>query len=526
MSGAINGHSPDSGGRRSFMDLARSLGREEILEILSGGLCGHCEGVLQTRIENLKQNNSTVTSSSADNGKAGSTEFCSVDSSDAASSGCNGVRLDRNSPAFVPSGCPDLIESKYLNRAKKFDSDSSSLSDSGKNETTDLFWGNSSDCVSNDRRLDSPSPPPGNPRGNEPSYLNLFMKADSDSSSSPASVNCKQKPVSNPNIDICLNDGLSRREASQDDKGLSEEQKEHIRLAQVKRKKGFVHYEKVEGRKVNVLDGLELHSQVFNAAEQSEIVESVYKLQRMGQQGQLRERTYTEPRKWMRGKGRATIQFGCCYNYAVDKNGNPPGILREEEVDPLPPIFKKMIKRMVRFRVLPPTCVPNSCIVNIYDEGDCIPPHIDHHDFVRPFCTVSFLSECNILFGSSLKIVSPGEFSGPVSIPLPVGSVLILQGNGADVAKHCVPAVPSKRISVTFRKMDESKLPYCFRQDPELSKVVPLVRRPQPKEPSRETNGGNRSVGPAQNNLASSEEYPPLGSVSSSKRRTSSKSSR
>ena len=27
----------------------------------------------------------------------------------------------------------------------------------------------------------------------------------------------------------------------------------------------------------------------------------------------------------MRGKGRVTIQFGCCYNYAVDKEGRPPG---------------------------------------------------------------------------------------------------------------------------------------------------------------------------------------------------------
>lgn len=104
-----------------------------------------------------------------------------------------------------------------------------------------------------------------------------------------------------------------------------------------------------------------------------------------------------------------------------DKDGNPPGIVRDEEVDPLPPLFKQMISRMVKWHVLPPTCVPNSCIVNIYDEGDCIPPHIDHHDFLRPFCTVSFLAECNILFGSSLKILSPGEFAGPVSIPLPIG---------------------------------------------------------------------------------------------------------
>lgn len=31
----------------------------------------------------------------------------------------------------------------------------------------------------------------------------------------------------------------------------------------------------------------------------------------------LSDRTYTEPQRWMRGKGRVTIQFGCCYNYAT-----------------------------------------------------------------------------------------------------------------------------------------------------------------------------------------------------------------
>lgn len=168
------------------------------------------------------------------------------------------------------------------------------------------------------------------------------------------------------------------------------------------------------------------------------------------------ERTYTEPRRWMRGKGRVKLQFGCCYNYAPvisnsymhltfpihlysqnqmcdinlatfqDKNGNPPGIIRGEEVDPIPPLFKQIIKRMVRWNVMPPTCIPNSCIVNIYEEGDCIPPHIDHHDFVRPFCSLSLLTECNIVLGSTLKIVGPGEFSGPVSIPLPVGYASVL----------------------------------------------------------------------------------------------------
>ncbi|XP_039044377.1 RNA demethylase ALKBH9B-like [Hibiscus syriacus] len=255
---------------------------------------------------------------------------------------------------------------------------------------------------------------------------------------------------------------------------LSRDQREYIRFMNVKRKKDFVCFERVKGKMVNILKGLELHMGIFSAAEQKRIVDHVYKLEEMGRNGELKERTFTAAQKWMRGKGRITIQFGCCYNYAMDKNGNPPGILQNEAVDPIPNLFKVIIRRLIRWHVLPPTCVPDSCIVNIYEEGDCIPPHIDNHDFVRPFCTVSFLSECDIVFGSNLKVVGAGEFSGSFAIPLPMGSVLVINGNGADVAKHCVPAVPTKRISITFRRMDESKRPVGYTQEPDLQGIESL----------------------------------------------------
>ncbi|KAF3339231.1 RNA demethylase ALKBH5 [Carex littledalei] len=183
----------------------------------------------------------------------------------------------------------------------------------------------------------------------------------------------------------------------------------------------------------------------------------------------MREHTYTAPIKWMRGKGRITLQFGCCYNYAKGQNGILPGIMRNVQVDPMPPLLKDMIRRLVSWQILPKTCVPDSCIINIYDEGDCIPPHIDHNDFLRPFCTVSFLSDARILFGRNLKVLGPGEFLGSTAISLPRGSVLVLSGNGADEAKHCVPAVRSRRISITFRKMDPEKLPYQHRPDPDFN---------------------------------------------------------
>ncbi|KAG9444026.1 hypothetical protein H6P81_015366 [Aristolochia fimbriata] len=320
--------------------------------------------------------------------------------------------------------------------------------------------------------------------------------------------------------------------------GLSREQWERERFFLVGRKKDFIHMEKVNGKSVNILRGLELHTGVFDAVEQKKIVDYVYSLQDLGRKGKLRERTYSEPKKWMRGKGRVTLQFGCCYNYATDKNGNPPGIIRDEEVDPIPSFFKTIIKRLVQWHVLPHTCVPNSCIVNIYDEGDCIPPHIDHHDFLRPFCTVSFLAECNILFGANLKVEGPGVFSGPVSIPLPIGSVLILNGNGADVAKHCVPGVPAKRISITFRKMDETKLPYTFKPDPELQGLRPHSFKSASSPPQDRTPQMHKSHNPSghspfpngdsaeQRSSAfkyGQDEFPPLGSASSSSNRLSRK---
>lgn len=315
------------------------------------------------------------------------------------------------------------------------------------------------------------------------------------------SVNSKRRSFEHWAFRLSLNDGLSGGSSGADN-GLSEEEKEHFRISRVDRKKDFVHIERIGGKPINVLQGLELHTQVFNAEEQKQIVECIYEFQRMGQKGMLRARTYSEPRKWMRGKGRVTLQLGCCYNYAVDKNGNPPGIKRDEEVDPLPSLFKKIIKRMVRWDVLPPSCIPDSCIVNIYKEGDCIPPHIDHHDFVRPFCSLSLLTECNIVLGSTLQPVSPGEFSGPVSIPLPVGSVLILNGNGADIAQHCIPSVPAKRISITFRKMDDGKLPYKFSQDPELLGIRPLIYSPLNKSPVEHDEYGKRLWGSASKSKA------------------------
>ncbi|KAK8957611.1 hypothetical protein KSP39_PZI000836 [Platanthera zijinensis] len=55
-------------------------------------------------------------------------------------------------------------------------------------------------------------------------------------------------------------DAGGRKSAAEDD--------EAVRLSKLGRKKDFKYVERVRGRLINVLEGLELHTGVFSAAEQ------------------------------------------------------------------------------------------------------------------------------------------------------------------------------------------------------------------------------------------------------------------
>lgn len=81
-------------------------------------------------------------------------------------------------------------------------------------------------------------------------------------------------------------------------------------------------------------------------------------------------------------------------------------------MEAMPPELEALSDRLVRWGIVPRAIRPNSAIINVYEPGDCIPPHIDHHDFVRPFVTLSLLSEQPIMFGQRLIPLSPGNFGG------------------------------------------------------------------------------------------------------------------
>lgn len=102
----------------------------------------------------------------------------------------------------------------------------------------------------------------------------------------PKYLSYKRQSSEPSDFDLLLSDGIGG--ASLFESGLPEEQKEHIRCSLVRREKDFVHVERIEGRDINILQGLELHQNVFNAEEQRNIVKYVYKLQKMAQNGQFK----------------------------------------------------------------------------------------------------------------------------------------------------------------------------------------------------------------------------------------------
>jgi mRNA N6-methyladenine demethylase len=99
---------------------------------------------------------------------------------------------------------------------------------------------------------------------------------------------------------------------------------------------------------------------------------------------------------------------------------------------------------------------PNQCTINIYEEGNWLPAHIDNREFSRPIITTSLLSEQEMVMGEKIILTEDGMFKDvQFRLRLPIGSVVCLGGNAADLAQHAVPAASSKRISFTLRHLPD-----------------------------------------------------------------------
>ncbi|XWS36257.1 hypothetical protein CRYUN_Cryun20dG0069900 [Craigia yunnanensis] len=219
------------------------------------------------------------------------------------------------------------------------------------------------------------------------------------------------------------------------------------RPSQIKLTKGFSAKEQVKGHMVNVVKGLKLYEDVFTDSELAKLSDFVSELRSAGQNGELSGETFILFNKQIKGNKRELLQLGVPIFGHIREE--PTSNNQTINIEPIPALFEGIIEHLVQWQLIPEYKKPNGCIINFFDEGEYSqpflkPPHLD-----QPISTL-LLSESTMAFGHTLVSDSEGNYRGPLQLSLKEGSLLVMRGNSADMARHVMCPSPSKRVSITF----------------------------------------------------------------------------
>ncbi|KAA8543198.1 hypothetical protein F0562_021307 [Nyssa sinensis] len=222
------------------------------------------------------------------------------------------------------------------------------------------------------------------------------------------------------------------------------------RHAQIKITKGFVAKEPVKGHMVNVVRGLKLYEDIFTDSELSKLTDFVNELRVAGQNGELSGETFILYNRQTKGNKRELIQLGAPIFGQIKEeatNTHP-----KCHIEPIPALLQGVINHLVQWHLLSENRKPNSCIINFFDEGEYSqpflkPPHLD-----QPISTL-LLSESTMAFGRTLTSDNDGNYKGPLILSLKEGSILVMRGNSADMARHVMCPSQNRRVSITFFKV-------------------------------------------------------------------------
>ncbi|KAL7260184.1 hypothetical protein ACSBR1_005950 [Camellia fascicularis] len=218
--------------------------------------------------------------------------------------------------------------------------------------------------------------------------------------------------------------------------------------------KTFVGTEILDGKAVNVVDGMKLYEELLDLSEVSKLVSLVNDLRAAGKRGQFQGQTFVVSKRPMKGHGREMIQLGLPIADAPPEDENVVGMSKDRRIESIPGLLQDVIERLAGMEVM--TVKPDSCIIDIFNEGDHSQPHMWPAWFGRPVCLL-FLTECEMTFGKVIGIDHPGDYRGSLRLPLAPGSLLAMQGKSSDFAKHAIPSLCKQRIIVTFTKSQPKK---------------------------------------------------------------------
>ncbi|KAI3783115.1 hypothetical protein L2E82_13177 [Cichorium intybus] len=230
----------------------------------------------------------------------------------------------------------------------------------------------------------------------------------------------------------------------------NQEEDWEARRAQIKLTKGFVAKESVKGHMVNVVRGLKLYEDVINDTELSKLSDYVNELRVAGQNGQLSCETFIKYNQQSKAIKRELIQFGApIFGQIKDDTTNKP---QNSHMEPIPASLENIIDNLIQCHLISENRRPNSCIVSFFDEGEFSQPFLKPPHLEQPISTL-LLSESTMAFGRTLVCDNDGNYKGSLMLSLKQGSLLVMRGNSADMARHVMCQSPTKRTIVTFFKV-------------------------------------------------------------------------
>ncbi|KAJ8547488.1 hypothetical protein K7X08_011074 [Anisodus acutangulus] len=217
---------------------------------------------------------------------------------------------------------------------------------------------------------------------------------------------------------------------------------------QIKMTKGFVSKEPVKGHMVNVVRGLKLFEDVFTLNELSKLDDLVNELRVAGQNGELSGETFILYNQQVKGSKRELIQLGAPIFGHVKEDAT----CQKSHNEPIPSLLDGVIDHLIQWHLISESRRPNSCIINFFDEGEYSQPFLKPPHLEQPVSTL-VLADSMMAFGRTLVCDSEGNYKGSLMLSLKEGSLLVMRGNSADMARHAMCSSPNKRVTITFFKV-------------------------------------------------------------------------
>ncbi|CAL4900662.1 unnamed protein product [Urochloa decumbens] len=220
------------------------------------------------------------------------------------------------------------------------------------------------------------------------------------------------------------------------------------RPERIKIQKGFVAKESVKGHMVNVVKGLKIYEDVFTPSEIVKVADFINEIRQAGRNGELSGETFIFFNKQIKGNKREIVQLGVPLFQPTTEEANC-------HIEPIPLVLQAVIDHLVLWRLIPESRKPNSVIINFFDEDEHSQPYFKPPHLDNPISTL-LLSETTMAFGRSLVTDSNGNYKGPLTLSLKQGSLLVMRGNSADMARHVVCPSSNRRVSITFARVRPS----------------------------------------------------------------------